>query len=259
LGLSFAAGGRYVQVVKRRRALFALLGLLAPAALAPPVLAAEDAAADGEPDKTESPEEIDPDEGIARPDAPDLRSGHIIVRAGGGLWVPSSPFAPAIDELGSLNVGGAFHGQLGVGLNRYLVLHGSGGMGVVSSSDTTCDGCGATTIHAAAGLEFHVNQGFAFDPWVSYGMGYRHTILGLAEQDNLSLKAFEFMRLSIGGDYFPTASFGLGPYMEVDVGVRQLGDPVYYAIFQTGLRLSFDPVAIGTSFTPGQEQTAARR
>lgn len=245
-----------------RPSLLTLLGSLALGALAPGALAAEDPAAgtgtDNQQAEQKKAEETDPEKGIARPDAPDLRGGHVIIRAGGGLWVPSSPFTPAIDELGSLGVGGAFHGQVGVGLNRYLVLHGSGGMGVIPSSNTSCDGCGATTIHAAAGLEFHIDQGFAFDPWVAYGMGYRHSILGLADQDNQSLKAFEFMRLSLGGDYFPTASLGFGPYMEVDVGVRQLDDPVYYAIFQTGLRLSFDPAAIGTSFSPGQEQTASR-
>lgn len=218
---------------------------------------AADEPSDPDPEAEDAkPEPIDPDAGIARADRPDLRGGHVVLRGGGGLWVPSNPFAPGIDELGALDVGGAFHGQVGVGLNRYLVLAATGGLALIPSTNTDCDGCGATSIEAALDLEFHVNQGFSLDPWVSYGMGYRHSILGLAAQEDVTLQAFEFTRIGLGADYFPTASFGFGPYLSVDVGARDLSSPVFYAIFQLGLRVSFDPVAIGTSFTPGQEQTA---
>ena len=256
--LPFRAGERYAHGVTSRLRTASLVAALVAFGPATSASAADEPADPEDTTEAAQPEDIDPDAGIARPDAPDLRSGHVVIRGGGGLWVPSNPFAPSIDELGSLNLGGAFHGQLGLGLNRYLTLGATGGLALIPSSDTDCGGCGATSIEAGLDLEFHINQGFALDPWVSYGMGYRHSILGLAEQENVTLQAFEFTRIGLGADYFPTGSLGFGPYMQVDVGARDLSDPVFYAIFQLGLRVTFDPMAIGTSFSPGQEQTAAR-
>jgi hypothetical protein len=222
------------------------------------VESAEVESAEVESDVTNNAVEFDPDAGVARPESADLRTGHVFVRAAGGLLLPSSPFIPAFDVLSSLDAGGGFHGQVGVGLGRYLVLQGGAGFALFPASSPTCDGCGATSIDAGADLQFHVNQGFALDPWVSYGMGYRHTIVAVASlRDDVTVSAFEFMRLGFGADYYPTAAFGFGPYMQVDVGVRDFDNPAYYGLFQTGLRLTFDPVAIGTAFAPG-DQTARR-
>ena len=57
-------------------------------------------------------------------------------------------------------------------------------------------------------------------------------------------------RLGLGGDFFPTASFGFGPFIETDIGVRVDPDTTGYAAFLAGLRLTFDPLRMGTEISP---------
>jgi hypothetical protein len=218
------------------------------------LLLASPAAADEEEEATESDspaEELDPDAGVARPDADDLRHGHLLLGVSGGVWVPSNPFTPDVDGLGSLDAGGTVHGRIGIGLGRYLALNLDGGFAHVPATNTlSCDSCGVTSIDVGPSLAFHLAQGFALDPWVSYGVSYRNSMLTLPTADD-SISAFDFMRLALGADYYPTGVFGFGPYIETDVGVRDFDNTVFYAIFHAGLRLTLDPFQSGTSFTPG--------
>jgi hypothetical protein len=195
---------------------------------------------------------FDPDAGFARPEAPDLRDGHILLSLSGGAWMPSKRLTPSIDELGVLDVGGTLRGHVGLGLGRYLVLQVDGGYAGVPSTGTSCEGCGATSLDFGATMLLHLTQGFAVDPWVGYGMAYRHTILTLdSAQEDRSLSGFDFTRLSLGGSFYPLPSLGFGPYLETDIGLRQFDDPVAYAAFHLGLRVTYDPMRTGMSFTPG--------
>jgi hypothetical protein len=96
-----------------------------------------------------------------------------------------------------------------------------------------------------------LTQGFAFDPWASVGAAYRHTFLTLEAQPETSYSAVDFLRLGLGGDYYPVSSFGFGPFIEIDVGAREFSVPIFYGVFQAGMRLTFDPFRAGTSFSPG--------
>lgn len=192
----------------------------------------------------------DPDEGIARPDADDLRSGHFLISVSGGAWIPSNPLFPAFAELGDPNAGGTAHLHLGIGLNRYMLLELAGGFAMAPSAVDTCDGCSATSIDAGGSFIFHPTQGFAFDPWIGYGVGYRHNILSLDTEDAPATSAFDFTKISLGGTYFPVPVFGFGPYLETDVGVRDFNDPTFYAAFQIGMRVTFDPLRSGVSASP---------
>ncbi len=212
------------------------------------LVAADAGAEDAPADKKKEPP---PEEGIARPEAEDLRHGHLLLGLSGGVWLPTAPFAPALDELGSLDVGGTAHAHLGIGLGRYLALGLDGGFAHLPSLDTACASCGATSIDAGASLAFHPMQGFAMDPWASVGMAYRHTFLHLEQLPSTSLAAWDFLRLGLGAEYRPVGLFGFGPYIEVDVSVREFAPAIFFAVFQAGLRVTFDPFQAGTSFTPG--------
>ncbi len=204
-------------------------------------------------DKAPSPETDDPDRPVARPEAADLRGGHWLLSVDGGLWAPSTGIYPTIPEIGIIDAGGTFHGHLGVGLNRYLVLNvvdGGFAYGPSTNSATDCSSCGLWSIDVGPSLMFHLTQGFAFNPWVSYGLGYRHTILSL-DSGNEAVLAMDVAKLAIGGDWYPDPLFGFGPYVETDIGVRTSGQISGYGIFSAGMRLTFDPMGSGTSFTPG--------
>lgn len=220
------------------------------------MLSGASATALAQPEADDAPEEAkpkkvrDPDEGIARPDAEDLRSGHFLISVSGGAWIPSNPLFPAFAELGDPSAGGTAHLHLGLGLNRYMVLELSGGFAMAPSAVDSCDGCSATSIDAGGAFVFHPTQGFAFDPWISYGVGYRHNILSLDTEDAPATSAFDFTKVGLGGTYFPVPVFGFGPYLETDVGVRDFDDPTFYAAFHIGMRVTFDPLRSGASASP---------
>jgi hypothetical protein len=217
-----------------------LLATIAVASLA----AAGALAAEAQPDP-------DPDLGVARPDAEDLRGGHLLLSLSGGLWTPSSGLVSGYEGLGDLGAGVDAHGHLGLGLGRYLVLELQGGLGYAPASSATCEECSVTSIDGGASLSFHPTQGFAVDPWVGYGMAYRHTLLAHPAAGDPDFSAFDFMRLSLGADYFPLPSLGFGPYLGTEVGVRATEDRTAYATFLLGMRLTWDPMRTGTTFTPG--------
>ena len=109
-----------------------------------------------------------------------------------------------------------------------------------------------------AAIAYHLAQGFAFDPWASFGVAYRH---GFATYDgdavpetvtatDVDYSALDFTRIGLGGTFFPVSVFGFGPYLELDVGVRDFSDPVYYVAFHTGLQVTFDPLNAGTTAAP---------
>jgi hypothetical protein len=213
--------------------------LAATGALACALLVAGELRADDDPDK--------PD---ARPDAPDLLSGHWLFSVGGGVWVPSSGLLPDLDELGEVPVAGAVQAHLGVGLNRYLVLNiADGGFAHGPGDNDACDGCSLYSIHVGPSLVFRPAMGFALDPWVSYGAGYRHNVL-ILESGNERVLGVDVAKLAIGADWYPAAVFGFGPYIETDIGVRTSGDVAAYVLFEAGLRMSFDPMRAGTTLSP---------
>jgi hypothetical protein len=200
----------------------------------------------------------DPDEGIARPDGEDLRGLHPLIDLGAGVWVPSTPLFPSdLPGFGSPPVGVTANGSLALGLNRYVVLELQGGF---AWAPADCDGCDAKSVVGGAAIAYHLAQGFAFDPWASFGMAYRHVFLtyqadpatAAAGEANASdqFSALDFVRLGLGGNFYPAPLFGFGPYIELDVGVRSFSDAVFYAAFHGGLRFSFDPLNAGATATP---------
>lgn len=227
---------------------------LAIVTLAPCLLAAGAARADEKTDPAAAEPE-DPDRPVARSDAADLRAGHWLLSVGGGVWAPSTGIYPTIPEIGIIDAGGTLHGHIGWGLNRYLVLNlveggFAYGPSINSNSTPPCSSCGLWSIDVGPSVVFHPTQGFAFDPWVSYGLGYRHTILSL-DSGNERVLAMDVAKLAVGGTWYPDPLIGFGPYIGTDIGVRTSGEVSAYGIFHAGLRVTFDPFGSGTAFTPG--------
>jgi hypothetical protein len=188
----------------------------------------------------------------ARAISEDLRYGHWLISARGGLWLPSSSLIPTGLGLSPLIAGGGAHLRVGAGVNGYLLLFAEGGVGHATGG-SACAVCRATSVDAGLGLAVHLTQGFAIDPWISYAAGYRHTFLKVDDVpvavSSSSVPAFDFTKIVLGVDYYPAAVFGFGPFFATDVGVRSFSEPVVYADFQAGLRITFDPRRAGKRLT----------
>ncbi len=185
---------------------------------------------------------------IANDDPADLRTGHWTLSVGGSVATPTAELVPSLPELGSLSIGGGGRLRLGWGLNRHLSLDISGGYTYLRA-DPSCEPCRAALIDVGAGLSYHVSQGFAMDPWISYGVGYRRIELALSSEDR-TFHGIDIARVALGGDYYPTPAIGVGPFLSADIGMRDDENTVFYGVFQAGLRLSFDPMRAGTKLQP---------
>jgi hypothetical protein len=93
-------------------------------------------------------------------------------------------------------------------------------------------------------VRYHLVQGMRFDPWLLAGVGYRSLTVKSAS-GKADYSGFEWMRIAVGGDYYPLNTFGLGPIIELDAGVfgkrpaDDRGTAIHFT-FVAGLRLILD-------------------
>lgn len=201
----------------------------------------EDAAAEAE-------QTFDPDEGIPRAPALDLRGGSWLFSLAGAVMVPSADLVPSAPGFGSLDVGGGIRGAIGYGISRHVLLRLDGGVGWLTGSEL-CEDCSALSVDVGASVVYHLAQALAFDPWISYGAAYRYSASTMGD-DTLTAHGIDVARLSIGGDYYPVAAFGFGPFIETDIGLNVDPDPLGYVAFLAGLRFTLDPLRSGTQIEP---------
>jgi hypothetical protein len=230
-------------------------------------------------------EEEEPDDTLGRPRAaaPDDRVWHVLLAGRGGFTVPFGQLASTFPAGDVTSIGPAVGGSLGLGLGRHGVLEATFDYARLSGADRPASTgvpddsepcasvpsdaryvkehrvvgktCGGSTFAVGLGLVYHLSQGIAFDPWMSYGAGYRSLTVDAVLKnelpgsgDHAHLGGLEFARIGFGGDFFPIPSIGFGPYLELDLGTYvdrpAAPGPSVYAFFGLGARLIFDPVRI---------------
>lgn len=194
-----------------------------------------------------SSEEHTPEEGLPHPAAPDLRGSHLLLSVAGVVAVPSADLVPVPAGSSSFGYGGGLRAAVGLGLNRHGVLRLDGGAAWLTGV-TRCDSCSALSGDVGLSIAYVLAQGIAFEPWAAYGLGYRY---GSSDFATISETAhgLDVARLSLGGDYFPTPSFGFGPVIETDIGLQVSPDTAGYVGFFAGLRATFDFMRAGTDLS----------
>lgn len=229
------------------------------------------------------------DRGTDKPAAADTRSGHVYLQPRFGVVAPAGKLAAAPPTLSSSSAASATAGTptsqlagtgtivgatLGIGITRHAVLEATGQY-TFFSAPTACDGCKGSSVDLGLGVSYHLAQGVAIDPWISYGVGLRFaTFLAHPTSPNggptsgapvnQGFRGVDVARLALGADFYPVPAFGLGPYFEADVGTAfarndpSLG-PAVYGFFQLGLRLAFDPFQRTLSRAPAAPKASARR
>jgi hypothetical protein len=230
------------------------------------------------------------DLGKDKPPAADTRTGHVYVQPRFGMVAPAGKLAAAPDRLSSsttstaasagtptsqlAGTGMSFGATVGVGITRHAVIEAVGQYARYGAP-TACEGCSGSSIDLGLGVSYHLAQGVAIDPWISYGVGLRFaTFLAhptsqnggptSAPLESQGFRGFDVARLALGADFYPVPAFGLGPYFEADVGTAfarhdpTLG-PAVYGFFQLGIRIAFDPFQRTLRPTPAASKASARR
>lgn len=234
------------------RRMCSVLGAFSVFALAPQVFAETPSSDDeGEVEPVEPPPE--PGEGVARPYAPDLRRGALLVSVGTGLFAPAYGTSAGLDWTTALGVGPGFRGALGFGIGRHASLELAGSYGLLSAGES-CSTCSGNSMTLGVGLTYHLAQGIAFDPWASFGVNYRTMTLTDPNRSAANgagdYAGWDFAKIALGGTYYPTSFLGFGPYIEASFGAFRLlpdtrTNTSVYTFIDFGVRVTLDPLRPG--------------
>ncbi|MET0791490.1 MAG: hypothetical protein ABW061_08205 [Polyangiaceae bacterium] len=173
----------------------------------------------------------EPDQPLLQPipSARDTLGGHFVIGAGAGAkW----PFG---SHSGALGAGLGLNLDLGYGISRNVVLGAWGEF----DSYSTVSGCGDCSGRSFAGgplVRYHIVQGTRFDPWGELAVGVRSTTVDIRGESKNHVGP-DFLKLTLGGDWYPTANFGIGPYVTFDIGTYGSSS---HSGLGTGLRLVLD-------------------
>ena len=225
----------------------------APDAPAPPegepAEEGEEAPAELPPDPTpgEAPDEDDEPEPPLTPPAQDSLGGHFMASAS-VLWaIPFGYVEDKVEQSRSMSSGPGLGLELGYGISRTVAI-GAWGQALFLDESDDCVTCSTRSLAGGLFVRYHLVQGVRFDPWMSAGLGFRTTTIdpGIAGQPENTYSGIEWLRLSVGGDWYAFENFGFGPYFELDMGrysARSTGDfgsAANHWHFITGARVTFD-------------------
>jgi hypothetical protein len=171
--------------------------------------------------------------------ARDTVGGHLAVGAAVGLFVPFGSVDSSIAQSKIIGSGLLLGGDITYGVSR-TVMVGLYGEVAMPSGSGPWSGQNASSIAAGPLLRYHLVQGTRFDPWLSYGIGFRRLSSG-----NASYTGIDWARLALGGDWYAASNLGFGPLLELSMGTfvdssGSLGSKAVNAEFVLGARLVFD-------------------
>jgi hypothetical protein len=183
---------------------------------------------------------------LLRPGAPyqDPLSRHWFLGASASYGTVLGNFSskvPIGDRLGDALIFGL---DVGYGLTTHWELALAGDFSLVSDGDS-CSVCEAASYGAGPRLRYHLVGGTRFSPWVSYGFSLRQT--SLDQQDgSASFTALEPVRLELGGNWYVTSNFLLGPVLAAGVArsvstTDDQGSGRWQVQLSAGLRIALDP------------------
>jgi hypothetical protein len=190
----------------------------APAPAPTPGPAPESAEPEPEPAAPKPP--AAPDDEAEPPPVPrarDTLGGHFVLGASAAFAAPFGHLDSDTASSDVIGIGPGFGADIGVGVSRAVVL-GLYGQLVSYSSPKACSGCSGTSTAAGVFVRYHLVQGTRYDPWISAGIGYRGLSVDRDSGSDLGYSGVEWLRLQVGGDWYPLSVLGLGPFLELDAG-----------------------------------------
>ncbi|HSC88675.1 MAG TPA: hypothetical protein VLC09_15445 [Polyangiaceae bacterium] len=178
------------------------------------------------------------------PFAQDTLAGQFQLGIAGLFTVPFGELSRGVDAFSQTDVGYGPSVDLGIGIARHVVV-GAYGELALHSAASACTDCSSTGIAAGAFIRYHLVQGLRFDPWISYGLGYRGLDRTSSNQGDASYAGLEWLRLQFGGDWYAFRQLGIGPFVELGAASflsvpngKTAGGVTWR--FQAGLRLTVD-------------------
>lgn len=173
-----------------------------------------------------------------------LVAGHLQFAASASYALPFGRLSDEQSRTERSRGGGLFSGEAAIGLGRFVFLGAYGEYGLYQAAQG-CDDCSASSWGAGLQVAYHVVQGLRIDPWISYGVGYRQLSTFGALPDPARYHSLEWMRLSMGADWYVTSGFAVSPIAQFGAATtldapRGESPGSTDLRFQFGLRLLLD-------------------
>ncbi len=171
------------------------------------------------------------------------RTGHVSLGLRAGLHAPMGSAEQNASQADRASWGPTFGAELNYGLSRYVL---AGAFFDFSSfgAPSGCSSCSARSLAGGLGLQYHLIEGTAFDPFLGFGIGYRTMRF---EETAETTYSGPFARITIAGDWYPTPVFGFGPFLDYSLGRYVSRSPggiaegAMHSFFTVGLRVVLDP------------------
>lgn len=170
------------------------------------------------------------------PNAHDTLGGHFILGASLGARWPFGDLEQGRAQQEFMGAALAVNLDAGFGVSRNVVI-GAWGEFDNHYSPSGCKPCSAKSYAGGPFIRYHLVQGTRFDPWGAFALGVRSTNVDTRNDTTDHYFGVDFLRLTLGGDWYPTSNIGLGPYFSFDAGTY--GKQVHTGL-STGMRLVFD-------------------
>lgn len=146
----------------------------------------------------------------------DTLAGHLTLAAGAGLTLPFGRLDSRLSQSRRVGPGLALQLSGTYGVSRMVALGIWGDMQRLSDGSGRDDSSG-TGFGVGALAVYHLVQGVRFDPWLAAGLGYR-TMTVTSDAPDAAYGGPELLHLAVGGDWYATSLFGLGPALELSAG-----------------------------------------
>jgi hypothetical protein len=150
------------------------------------------------------------------PPAPDSLGGHFVIAAGAAYVFPFGRLGSDMAQRRQLDPGLGIGVDMGYGASRQVIV-GAWGQFALFPEGSACLDCTATSLAVGPFVRFHLVQGLRFDPWLSFGVGYRNLAIDDGSQTE-TFRGLDWARAQLGGDWYPSSNFGFGPFMELVSG-----------------------------------------
>jgi hypothetical protein len=197
---------------------------------------------------TAPPEEEEPEPPLIPP-AQDSLAGHFTLSPGVAFVSPFGSLGADLSARDLLGDGLGLSVEAAVGVSRTIAL-GVWGQALSFGSGNECPDCSGSSLAGGAFVRYHLVQGVRFDPWMSAGLGFRTTSIEgtpIGKQDSIKqdFSGIEWLRFTVGGDWYAFSLLGLGPFLELDMGIYgtrpdSAGDSAAHFQLVVGARITLD-------------------
>jgi hypothetical protein len=147
----------------------------------------------------------------------DTLTNHFVAGGSVSYALPFGTVSDGVDQRDRVGTGLGYGLDLGYGLSGHVVAGVWGQLLTLGDGNDCSSNCDATSYAGGAFVRYHLVQGLRFDPWLSFGIGYRsQSSNSFGEKKQYG--GLDWARLQIGGDWYALSQLGFGPVLELGAG-----------------------------------------